>query len=320
MTAIYADYKIDDKLRREKIYRGDLFAYQASSATKELCELARELIEEAFHPLDPETAQFELQVERYAEILAVLKPRFIHHDRCKILLPKVVESVGGDPEQTYFDIPRLRSSTSHDYLTTGIAYAFHPHRDTWYSAPHCQINWWLPVYAISSDSGMAIHPNYFASVVENTSECYNYYKWNKESRANAASHIGKDTREQPKAIQDIPLEPDVRVVTEPGGMFQFAGAHLHSSIPNQSGKTRFSIDFRTVHREDVVSRNGAPNVDSKCTGTNLRDFRRCSDLSPLPEELVLPYDDGHPPPTGAILTFDGGGENQPQSQTKTEID
>lgn len=65
MTAIFPDCEIDDKSRRIKLFRGDLFAYQSTSATKELCELARELVEEAFHPLNPETAQLELQVERY---------------------------------------------------------------------------------------------------------------------------------------------------------------------------------------------------------------------------------------------------------------
>jgi hypothetical protein len=44
-------------------------------------------------------------------------------------------------EHVIFDMPRLRSSTSDNYLTTGIAYEWHPHRDTWYSAPQCQINW-----------------------------------------------------------------------------------------------------------------------------------------------------------------------------------
>jgi hypothetical protein len=304
MTVLYADYETDDESRREKLFLGDLFVYRASSATQELCELARRLAEDAFHPFDPETAQFHMQVEDFAKVLAELKPRFIHHERCKALIPRIVESVGGDTDQTYFDVPRLRSSTSDNYLTTGIAYAFHPHRDTWYSAADSQINWWLPIYAIGADCGMAIHPNYFSNIVENTSECYDYYRWNRDSRADAASHIGNDTREQPKAVGEIPLEPDLRVITEPGGMFQFSGAHLHSSIPNQTGKTRFSIDFRTVHREDVAARKGALNVDSECTGTNLRDFLRCSDLSRLPEELVLPYDDGQAPPSGATLTFD----------------
>lgn len=306
MTALYFNRIGDDDSRRNKLFEGDLYVFSPLAAAEELCELARQLTKEAFGDLDPETAQFEMPVESYAAILAELKPRFIHHERCKEIIPKLVEAVGADPEETYFDVPRLRSSTSGNYLTTGIAYAFHPHRDTWYSAPQCQINWWLPIYSIGADSGMTIHPQCFSRSVANTSECYDYYRWNKESRANAASHIGTDTREQPKALEDIPLDPDIRPVTQPGGMFQFSAAHLHSSIPNQSGRTRFSIDFRTVHRADVESKRGAENVDSKCTGTNLRDFLRCSDLSRLPEELVLPYDNGLAPPSDAVLTFDRG--------------
>lgn len=300
MTSVYTDFDLDDDSRREQIFRGDLFVYKPMTATEKLCALARTLAEEAFHPHHPETAQFELSVERYVEILADLKPRFIHDDRCKKLIPEIVEAIGASSALTYFDVPRLRSSTSDNYLTTGIAYAFHAHRDTWYSAPHCQINWWLPVYSIDADSGMAIHPTHFHNAVENTSECYDYYRWNKESRGSAASHIGTDTREQPKAVHDIPLEPDIRIVTPPGGMYQFAAAHLHSSIPNRTGRTRFSIDFRTVHFGDVVDRKGARNVDAKCTGTTLRDFLKCADFSRLPEELVLPYDGGRAPSSDSI--------------------
>jgi hypothetical protein len=86
------------------------------------------------------------------------------------------------------------------------------------------------------------------------------------------------------------LEPQIRIVTKPGGIIIFSAAQMHSTVPNTSGKTRFSIDFRTVHFDDVAAMRGAPNVDSACTGTALRDFLRGKDLARLPEELVLPYD------------------------------
>ena len=303
MVAVYVDSVLDDDHRRNSLYGGDIFVQSPNQATEDLCALARGLAEEAFYPLDPEVAQHELSVEQFAEILSRLKPMFIHHDRCKTLIPRIVEAVGWDPEQIYFDVPRLRSSTSDGYLTTGIAYAFHPHRDTWFSAPHSQINWWLPVYPIDETNGMSLHPEYFSKAIDNTSECYNYYKWNKESRASAAKHIGVDTREQPRAIEELRLEPDLRIVTPVAGAYQFSAAHLHASLQNTSGKTRFSIDFRTVHQGDVADRIGAANVDSKCTGTNLRDFLRCTDLKKLPEDLVLPYDT-EPPPADAVLTYD----------------
>src|SRR5215831_8422995 len=49
------------------------------------------------------------------------------------LIASLMSELGNDPDDIYFDVPRLRSSTAKGYLTTGIAYAFHPHRDTWYS-------------------------------------------------------------------------------------------------------------------------------------------------------------------------------------------
>lgn len=55
--------------------------------------------------------------------------------------------------------------------------------------------------------------------------------------------------------------------------------------------TRYSIDFRTVHRADLVSGIGAPRTDAHCTGTSLRDFISCVDLSRLPDDIIARYDD-----------------------------
>jgi len=46
---------------------------------------------------------------------------------------------------------------------------------------------------------------------------------------------------------------------------------------------------RTVHRSDVEARGGAANVDSACTGTNLGDFLRATDLEQLPADLIASY-------------------------------
>ena len=97
-------------------------------------------------------------MEECAAVLAKLKPAFIHHPECKVLLPEIIRSIGGDAEQVHFDVPRLRSAYPTNYLTSGIAYAFHPHRDTWYSAPFCQINWWMPIWEIEERNCLAFHP------------------------------------------------------------------------------------------------------------------------------------------------------------------
>jgi hypothetical protein len=291
MNTIYFDSSVSDGERRCELYEGQLFVYSPCPSGIALCEHAREMAEEAFAPLDPEAAQDQLPVEEYAAILSDLKPRFIHHPKSKQFVKGVLEELGCDLEKVYFDVPRMRTATSGDYLTSGIAYAFHPHRDTWYSAPFCQLNWWLPIYPVVSGNVMALHPRYWSQAVRNGSREYNYYEWNATSRKEAAKHIKKDTRKQPHADEQLELDPQIRIVSDVGGVIVFSAAHMHSTVPNNSGRTRFSIDFRTVHIDDVVERKGAPNIDSECTGTTLRDYLRGTDLAHLPEEVVASYDD-----------------------------
>ena len=290
MTAVYFDQSIADQDRRKSLYDGDLFVYSPTPASMKLIALAREMLAEAFAPHNPRDIDRHLDIAECAAILAVLKPKFIHHSECKRLLPQLIAELGGDPDKIYFDVPRLRSAYPTGYLTSGIAYAFHPHRDTWYSAPMCQINWWLPIFEITPTNGMAFHPRYFRESVANNSEKYNYHEWNKKSRLEAAKHVRSDSREQPKPQQAIE-RLDVRLVCPPGGVILFSGAQLHETVENISGTARYSIDFRTVHLDDVLARTGAANVDSRSTGTTMSDYLRCSDLAGLPDEVVRSYDE-----------------------------
>ncbi len=290
MSTIFFNSTDSDDVRREHLYNGQLFVFSPSPSAIALCNLAKELAESAFAPLDPRFAQHSLAVEDYVAILTKLKPAFIHHPKSKQLIQAILKESGCDLNKTYFDVPRLRTATSDGYLTSGIAYAFHPHRDTWYSAPQCQINWWLPIYDITSENSMAFHPRYWSQPVKNGSRDYNYARWNQESRKNAAKHIKTDTRKQPHPEEPFELEPQLRLVPKVGGMIVFSGAQMHSTVPNTSGYTRFSIDFRTVHLDDAVAKKGALNIDSACTGTSLGDFLRGSDFSPISESLVASYD------------------------------
>ena len=290
MPTIYLDSALNDEKRRHRLYGGDLFTFSAGDHATQLIQLARELSEEAFAPHDPQVAQESMPPERYVEILAELKPKFIHHPRAKELIAGLLSEVGCDIARTYFDVPRLRTMAHGEYLNAGLAYQFHAHRDTWFSAPHQQLNWWLPVYAIESENSMAFHLQYFDRPVRNSSAGYDYEEWTKTGRQQAAKQVQKETRKQPQAEERLELDPDVRVVTPPGGTLIFSAAQLHSTVPNTTSRTRFSIDFRTVNLDDLIEGVAAPNIDSECTGTNLRDFLRASDLEPLPEEVIATYD------------------------------
>ena len=292
-NTVFYDSDVSDDVRRQLLYDGQLFVYSRRASILAFTNFARSMIEDAFGGLDPRTAQKSMPVERYATLLGKLKPAFIHHSESKHHLKEILEDLGCDLERTYFDVPRMRSSTSDNYLTTGIAFAWHPHRDTWYSAPACQINWWLPIYEIESDNAMAFHPRYWTQPVKNSSGGYNYYTWNKLHRGeNVAKLVKEDPRPLPRATEPMELDPQIRLICPVGGVILFSGAQMHSSVPNTSGMTRFSIDFRTIHLDDAVAKRGAPNIDSACTGTVMRDYLRGTDLSRMPEEVVALYDDG----------------------------
>jgi len=254
--------------------------------------MAQEMVKEAFRPFDPLKIHESLPAQKCAEILAVLKPKFIHHADSKKYIQQMLSEAGCDLSRTYFDVPRMRTAFPGDYLKSGIAYAFHPHRDTWYSAPFCQINWWMPIYKLNSENCMAIHPHYWSRPIKNGSHQYNYHKWNQENRHNAAQHVKTDTRVQPRPEEPVELDPQVRLVCDVATAYQFSAAQLHSTVPNTSNVTRYSVDFRTVHLDDVLSRNGAPNVDSACTGTTMGDYLRGTDCSHLPQGAMALYFDG----------------------------
>jgi hypothetical protein len=139
---------------------------------------------------------------------------------------------------------------------------------------------------------MGFHSRYFDRAVNSRSADYDYARWNETRRFSAAQHIGKDTRVQPHPEEELDLEGALEVVCRAGGMFAFSSAQMHSSLENHSGRTRFSIDFRTVHLDEVESGGGAPNVDSHCTGTTMADYLRATDLEHLPASWIDRYTEG----------------------------
>src|SRR5258708_16875877 len=158
VTVLFSDPPRNDEAWRNMIYGGNIIILSPTPEMLALVEHTRGMIEDAFAPLDPQRAHERLTVERCVEILTKLKPSYIHHPNTKELIRRALGAFGCSLEKTYQDVPRLRCAFPRDYLTTGIAYAHHPHRDTWYSAPPCQFTWQSPMYAFVSVNGIALHP------------------------------------------------------------------------------------------------------------------------------------------------------------------
>ena len=282
----------DDDTRRAALFAGEVRQLPAGPAAQAFRDHAWTLVVDAFSGMDPHVAQDAMPVEDFVAVLAVLKPAFVHDARSKVLLGDLLEEAGCDRSQTYFDLPKLRVVTHSGYLTSGLGYAYLAHRDVWYAAPPCQVNWWMPLTPVQRESTLAFHPQFWERPVPNGSERFDPYVWNATGRANAAAHVTSDTRGHPHAADGIDLADDVRLLPAPGESLVFSAAQLHSTVPNTSGRTRFSVDFRTVALSDLRARAGARLVDTATTGTTLRDYLRADDFSPVPADLVEAYDTG----------------------------
>src|SRR5690242_6876564 len=200
-----------DDERRQKLFGGDLFVYSPTAHSLELVAFAREMAETALAPHFPPDAQHHMEKQAYVDVLADLKPTFINHPRSKELVAGILADLGTSAEDTYFDVPRLRTMTS-EYLNAGLTLQLETHRDTWFSAPFCQVNWWMPVYDVEESNVMAFHPKYFSGATRNSSRDYDYFEWVATGRATAAQNVDVETRKQPELEQEIELTPDIRVI------------------------------------------------------------------------------------------------------------
>jgi hypothetical protein len=296
---VLVDPDLRDDALRQAIYDGKLIVLTRLQAVSDLVDYTREQLTQLFHPYDPEHVHEYIEPAEMAKLLGEWKPRWIHAQKSKQLVCDIITQAGLPAEFTHYDVPRPRTSFPVGHLTTGVAAAFPWHRDSWYSAPAQQLNWWLPAFPIREDNSMAFDLNGFGRAVPNTSDTFDYYR-NNTQRLTAAQNVAKDEQARPGAIDHKPAQ-ELIVLPAPGAVLLFAGAQLHTSIPNSSGRTRYSVDFRTVDVRDLVAGSGAPVVDAHCTGTSTRDFVNVKDGSSFDEETVTRLFGA--PPADATLVF-----------------
>jgi len=293
-----------DELRRT-LYAGHLVILTRLQSLWDFVEYTREELTELFAPHDPEHVHEHVDPAEMAKILGVWKPRYIHSDKSRKLVRAVIEEAGFSPNETHYDLPKPRTSFPLGHLNTGVAFAFPWHRDTWYSAPAQQINWWLPVFPVRDDNAMGFDLASFDQAVPNTSGGFDYYE-NNASRLTTATGVTREVQSRPGAIDHKPAQ-ELVILPAPGEVLLFSGNQLHASTPNTSGRARFSVDFRIVNVPDLLAGRGAPLVDAYCTGTAIRDFINVADESTFDEQTVV--DLFGAPPADAMLVFGSPGSS-----------
>ncbi len=271
--ALYVSPPLDDARRGLLVHGGDLVVFPAVPPLAAFRDHVEELIRGAFAPHDPTTAQSALERDDFLAAVAALQRRYREDPTQADLLRSALEHAGVDADRTCWDRPYLRVLPSiplDSRRTDGLG----AHRDTWSSNVYAQTNWWTPIFPLTAERTMAFYPAYWANPLANTSADWDLEVLRAQGRA-ALPLV-------PEATEPMDTSSELRVVVAPGDVLCFSGAHLHASVPNTTDVTRFSVEVRTVHVDDVRSGHGAPNVDGAAPRVPLEWFVRLTDATPLP--------------------------------------
>lgn len=267
---------------KSSIYAGDIYLNTNLQATHDLCRFAKQSITAAFDgETDHQALHTMMPVTEFVERVTALKRQFTNCLEVKEMIHKFALEIGIDPTEYLFDVPRIRVVPNYNYLHAGVSYAYKPHRDTWYGNADCQINTWMPVYTIAPDQTMMINPGYFSTPVKNSSVDWSLADWINVQRPLAKTNVTEETRIHPVPQEEIQTSSELRIAGNEGEVITFSGSHLHGTVANLTDKTRFSIDFRLIHLQDLLTGRGAPNVDSgaKDVEAGYKDLFHLNDFS-----------------------------------------
>jgi hypothetical protein len=256
-----------------RVFAGEILIFEQVPALKALVRDIDAMVREGLGDAEPETAEARLAPDLFLARVRKLRSQVRADKALMQLMGEAVAQVGLPPDDTYFDGLQLRlvpSSASHQGRRI---MPLPPHRDSWGSNIAQQINWWAPLYPLARTRSIVVYPHYWSRPIENNTADWDYHELKKrmaEGRAETYPVLPTAT---------VPLEPEEgwAVVIEPGDLLCFSAAHLHGSIADESGITRFSLETRTVSASHIRAGIGAPNLDGRAPRTTPEWFERIGD-------------------------------------------
>ena len=263
---------------RAAIYGGAVFQLAPTPASRALVGDALAAMREALGAADDEAVrdvQARLAPEDFFARIGALRRTFylgaLFHDHVR----RVIAACGWDPGGVAFDPLRLRVVAHRGHEDPRAAAVYYPHRDTWYGHPQSLITWWIPLHDLAPHETFVFHPERFAEAVPNNSEIFDYDAWVRDGWSLKVGWQDRDAglrAKYPGAIGNVDGGPALGFAAARADNLLFSGAQFHRTLPQTTGRTRFSLDFRVVALADHARGLGAPNADNRSRGSALPDY------------------------------------------------
>ena len=246
---------------RDAIFRGAIAQCPACDESRRLVSIALDHVAAAFGddlPKVHERLDGDAIWARTCEARAALSKDAKARAACVDL----AAALGFSRAKLAYDVPRLRVVAPGAHLRASAARAYYMHRDTWYASPPSQVNVWVPLFDVDERDSFAIWENAFGKNVKNDSSAFDYARFVFQSAELLDAAY-------PRCLEPV-VGPKTCIVANAAEIVAFSAAHLHGTTPNETQRTRFSIDVRFV---DVDDRH-APDGDNASRGSALIDYLR----------------------------------------------
>lgn len=265
----------DNAATRRALYGGQLFHLGSTPASLALVSAVEALLAEQFGPLDPRFARGEIDEASFFSKIGRVRRQMFEDPQFHRRVFDVIEACGFDRAEVAFDPVRLRVVMHQGHLDPRTAPIYYPHRDTWFALSPSVIAWWIALHDIAETETFEVYPGWLARPVANTSARFDYDAWTRDARSLRIGWQDQDAgRQVHYSGTSEPFDPGLVVPLRArrGDNVLFSGAHLHKTREHHAGYTRYSLDFRMVHREDHLRGVGAPSVDNRSRGDATHDY------------------------------------------------